>query len=314
MEPETTPINESTAKKEIKRSTSYPAITVMEAYLFASRVNEQFSNADVSRDEIAHAFKLNPSTISRDIAACVQYGLMIKNTTEGKYKLSERFMNIFRPENEKDKKLNLIAAFGSPKLYQDLINKFDNNVVPIELANTLIKHHGITVAASKGAAETFINSAKEVEVINDNRLLKYNTTASTISKTQYAIIEDIGVDHDREQERERERERENDQGLPAIFNKEFTSNKENKEHIHIPIHLTNDRVAVFAYPKRISENDVKIVEHQLAGILLRIKLENEEKKIATMQLMKLIKKIKGTNPLHNLVFACELYSQPTLEA
>ncbi|MGB8194768.1 MAG: hypothetical protein WCF67_22735 [Chitinophagaceae bacterium] len=53
---------------------------------------------------------------------------------------------------------------------------------------------------------------------------------------------------------------------PAIIPTEYTQNTKYQNHIWIPIHITKNETAVFAYPKEISENDIKIVEHQLAGI------------------------------------------------
>lgn len=259
-------------RRELRRSASYPGITVLKAYEFAAKINDQFSTvAEVKREEIATALGIGAGSIVREIAACVQYGLLNKNTSEGKYKLSKRFEDIFRPESEKDKKLNLIAAFGSPNLFQELITKFDNNIIPNELSNTLIKHHGITEAASKAAAETFLESGKEVGVISENRVLKYSITNSTVSKTQYAEILDSspgGVEMSEQNESQ-------NSWLPIKLDKKYN---EGKKLINIPIHLTNSKAAVFCYPDDISENDVKIVEHQLAGILLRISLENAEKK------------------------------------
>lgn len=45
----------------------------------------------------------------------------------------------------------------------------------------------------------------------------------------------------------------------------------------MPIHLTNDKEAYFAYPPNMSSNDVKLVEHNIQGILMRIKFEADER-------------------------------------
>lgn len=263
----TTESNEK-GKKGHKRSASYPSLTVDEAYKFACKINDNFSVASaVKREEIAHVLGLHTNTVSRDVAACVQYGLLSKAANEG-YKLTELFNDIFRPESEKEKRIKLILAFGNPKLYQELIAKFDGHVIPLEFANTLIKHHGITESASKAAAETFLQSGVNVGVIGENRVLKYNVTLSSISKTQFAeIVEDTNNTNDKAKERAI--------GTLVIQPTEEIPAPDAKK---IPMHLTKEKMAYLMYPSNITENDVKLIEHQLAGIIMRIKFESESEK------------------------------------
>lgn len=259
---------ELNSKKEVKRSASYPALTVLDSLGFAMKVNEKFSlSVEVTRDEIGHVFGLHPNTVARDVASCVQYGFLLR-AVSGKYKLSQLFADVFQPESEKDKRLNLIKAFGNPKIYQELITKFDNQVIPIELPNTLIKHHGITEAASKGVSETFIKSGNEVGVINDNRALKYQVTLSTVSKTQFAEIVDL--EHEPVNK---------ENSVPAKIDKAdlVTDNYIADNNKKVPIYLTKEKTAYLVYPNEITANDIAIIDHQLKGIMLRIQLENDEK-------------------------------------
>lgn len=258
-------VKEINGENKSKRSSSYPSINIKDAYDFATKINEQFSStAEVSREEIAHAVKLNAGTIIRDISSCVQFGFLDKNTAAGKYKLSKLFSDIHKPDSEKDKKLSKIEAFGSPKLYQELIARYDNATIPNELENVLVKYHGITEAAAKLAADIFIESGKHVEVINENKFLKYSITKSTTSKIQYAEIVDAGTDNVSNGSSE---------VFPTPALPEKTTGKKN---INIPIYLTNNKIAGFSYPENITTKDIKIVKHQLEGIILRIELENEE--------------------------------------
>lgn len=273
--------NKAGEKTKQQRSASYPGFTVNDSFDFASKINENFSVvAEVTREEIAHVLGLHPNTVARDIAACVQFGFL--NKIEGRYKLTDLFSDIFRPESEKDKKINLITAFGKPKLYADLISKFDGHVIPAELANTLIKHHDITESASQAAAETFIKSGEQVGVIGENRVLKYSVTLSALSKTQYAEIITETLNASKEN------------NVPAkidTFN--FEPVPPPAKQKMVPIYLTNNKIAQFIYPDDITEGDIAIVKHQLEGVLLRIKIENEEKE----RLRKEEEKLKGeTSP------------------
>lgn len=249
-----------------RRSASYPADTVLQSFEFAKKINDKFSvAAAVTREEIAHVFNVHPNTLSREIAACVQYGLIDK--VEGKYKLSPLFKDIFRPENERDKRISLIKAFGRPKLYQELIEKFDNHVVPQELTNTLIKHHNITESASTSAADTFIKGGQEVGVINDNRVLTYTVALSSAEKVQYAeITEDHSADK-------------STSNLPAKIETFILEDKKEMDGRKIvPIYLTGNKQALLNYPDDITEDDIELVKHQIDGVLLRIKLEGKNKK------------------------------------
>lgn len=264
--------NSVSGKKDIKRSASYPSLTVNEAYDFSCKINDKFSAViEATREEIAHALGLHANTVSRDVAACAAYGFLQK-TTGGKYKLTTLFTDIFQPENDKDKRIKLITAFGTPKLYQELISKFDNQVIPQELPNTLIKHHAITEAASKFAADTFVISGQQVGVINDNRALKYNVTLSTISKTQYAEIIDESTNIDSTNQ---------NKSLMRIDKPEFIEDAVmTSGNKRVPIFLTKDKEAYLTYPTDVTASDIAIIKHQLEGILLRIELENKEKNAA----------------------------------
>jgi len=267
-----TPQSIETSSKS-KRSVSYPSDTVNKSYDFACKINDHFSSVnEVTREEIGTALGVSANGISRDIAACVHYGFLQKKqgvgSIEGKYKITELFMDIFRPESERDKKIKFITAFGNPKLYQELITKFDGQVIPQELANTLIKHHGITEAAAASAADTFIKSGIFVGVIADNRLLKYKVSLSTISKsTQFAEITDeheVGGSSNGEEVKP---------PLPAVRFERVDSPTDLK----IPIHLTGEKIAYLMYPADISIDDIEIIDYQLKGISLRIKLEAKNK-------------------------------------
>jgi hypothetical protein len=235
---------------------------LFQAYDFAAKINNQFSAVQsVTREEIGIALKLNSSYIARDVAACVQFGFLDKK--DGKYQLTKLFTDIFMPENEKEKKLNFITAFGKPKLYSDLIAKFDGNVVPPEITNTLIKHHSISDSAAQDAANTFIESGVQVGVINENRILRYHATLSTLSKTQYAeIVEET-----------KNGENDASKNTNTTIIKAEPLNYANSSDRKIPIHLTKDKMAYLSYPADINDKDIKLLNHAISGILLKLELE-----------------------------------------
>ena len=257
-------IQSGNQKKDKQRSASYPSLSVLKAYTYAEKINEKFGNSEFTREEFAHLIGVHPNTTSRDIASCVQYKFLEKKEAKGTYKISELFNDIFRPESEKDKQGGLIQAFSNPKLYHELIEKFDGNVIPEELPNTLIKHHGITAAASKDAADTFIASAIEVGVF-DRKMLKYTIVKGATAKTQYAEVVDVP------NEENGERIKEQEQSMVVIKKPD-----ENTTDVKVPIHLTKNKAAYLQYPLNTSAKDIKLLEHAIQGILLRLSLENDD--------------------------------------
>jgi hypothetical protein len=256
-----------------KRSASYPSMSVLDAYNFAAKINSKFSNAEVSRKEMANVLKVHDNTISRQVAAVAAYGFfekkMKKGDTDYKYQLTQLFTDIFMPENEKQKRICFITAFSKPKLYSDLIAKFDGLVIPDELPNTLIKHHEITATAAKEVADIFIKSGTEVGVINENRVLSYKVTLGAVQKTQYAeVVEEPNTNGHSGGAAP-------SNNTPVLLEQPpFITPNDRK----IPIHLTKNKMAYFMYPADISANDIKIVEYEVKGILLRLELEQEEEK------------------------------------
>lgn len=255
--------------KSHQRSASYPILTLQEALDYSGKIYNKFAaSSTVTRAEISRALEVHENTVSRDIAACVQYGLFSKSPNEG-YKLTELFTNQLNPESQKEKKLLLLKAFGTPKLFQELINKFDGLPIPEEFQNTLVRHHGITANAAKLAAEVFMESGKFVGAISENRVLSYKVTISTIEKTNDAEFINSNTQQQQTQ-------------VPVVVQPPtiFESAKLYSSDKDVPIHLTDDKLAIFRYPSDITEDDIEIIEMQIKVILHRVKLENKKKKAA----------------------------------
>lgn len=129
------------------------------------------------------------------------------------------------------------------------------------LGNTLIKHHNISEAAAQDAANNFIESAIQVGVLGDNRVLKYAVTISTLSKTQYAEVIDESVKD----------EGRSDNQIVKLEPVNYSSSND----IKVPIHLTKNKMAYMVYPSDINDKDIKLLEHAIKGILLRLELEKD---------------------------------------
>lgn len=268
MSETTNPAVADAAKKE--RSASYPGITLEKAILFAELYYKHFSSTTfVKREEIASVLKMHPNSIAIELAACAQYGLMEKST-EG-YKTTKLFDDIFRPENQKEKKISMLIAYGNPKLNKELLAKFDGHVIPSEFPNTLVKHHSITPNAAPKAAQVFIESGKSVGAINDANVLRHSDTLNGLRKMQYAEVEEVSSE---ESDNSSERNQQVQIFTPAQDN---PLGNIGSSYNKVPLHVTASKVAYFAYPADLTANDIKIIKHHIDGILLRIELDAQEK-------------------------------------
>jgi hypothetical protein len=260
------PGKEDEKKKIIQRSASYPSLTLEEAYVFAKKIYDKFTAENVAtREEIASALEV--VEISRDVAACVQYGWL--NKSEKGYQITESFSNLLRFESEKERLLLFLQAFGRPKLNQELINRFDGLLIPEELANSLVRNHSIAPNASQTAADIFMKSGKFVKAIKEDRKLVYKVTLSVVEKTQYTNA--VPVD---------EIETDNTPPVNPSDNPStsmiFTGSSSvfpKPEDKKLPIYMTDDKTSWFVYPPNMTMDDIALVEHSVKGILLRLEIE-----------------------------------------
>ena len=163
----------------------------------------------------------------------------------------------------------LLKAFGTPKLFMELINKFDGLPIPEEFQNTLVRHHGIAPNAAKLAAEVFMESGKFVGAISDNRILSYKITMSTIEKTNNAEYVEVKTTTTADSNL-----------MPVVVSNQPESPRLYSQDKDVPIHLTDDKLAMFRYPSDLTEDDIEIIDMQIKVILHRVKLENKKKKAA----------------------------------
>ena len=72
----------------------------------------------------------------------------------------------------------------------------------------------------------------------------------------------------------------NSNGNPFPVGVQPTTNFSNNNNDRkVPIHLTKNKIAYLVYPTDINEKDIKLFEHAIQGILLRLHLENEEESL-----------------------------------
>jgi len=116
----------------------------------------------------ALGYKSGVGLAARKVAALVQYGLL-KRAPKGRYEPTELADALLHPRTDTEYTETLTRAFESPALFFDLLQRFrDDGRIPNQLANILVRDHGITRDASETAAKSFIESARFAGAIDEN--------------------------------------------------------------------------------------------------------------------------------------------------
>lgn len=245
-------------KKPVERSVSYPGITIEEALIFTDKVSKNFTPSQIiSREDIGAVLNTSANTIVREVAACVNYGLFLKQQKEG-YQISTRYKTFTNSLSANEKRKFLLDAFQSPKLYIDLIKKFDGHTIPNEFKTHLIRFHKIAENAANLAAEIFIKNAKFCGILNE-----YNILTFKLSYDQ--LLSDADIQFEEQLERiNKQDEMGNSQDTkqnekpktPLLLNE--INNKVDKK-----ITLTDGKISIWQYPKNLNKKDIEIFRKEI---------------------------------------------------
>lgn len=268
------------SSKESKKRISYVSKDLKSMIDFVARVYNQLGHtAYNSNKAIATVHGLSPDSIKQHLTSAQQYRLLeIKHGTG--YKITDHFQKLYLPKTDNEKRSAVIESLKNPETYQQIFKDYEYHVVaPDGVKNHFIRSFGFKEDIAIRAAQVFLENLKDFELLDGRGVLTSGMPSKPVVPEIKPEGEEIKDEHGGgEDQNNNGNLSSRDQSPAVIHNNEYTQNSKYQNHIWIPIHITKGQTAVFAYPEEITENDIKIVEHQLAGILLRIRLENEEKK------------------------------------
>jgi len=165
---------EKLKKRTFQKSRPYPPYSLEETLKFVEII-EKLGGRNVSESVLLKELGIKqPRTRSfwGKVTSAKQFGLL---TEDGRnYTLTKRARLILHPKDEENKRTILRDTFLTPELYKDLYKKFGGQQVPAPetLANILFHDHGLNVNVSSGAAKAFIESAKYVDLLGPDNILK----------------------------------------------------------------------------------------------------------------------------------------------
>jgi len=179
----------SKSKKLREKSAQYPAYDLSDCSEFI-RVVDRLGRKQVAEGSLLSELGLkssNTKSYTGKLSSCKQFGLL--DSKAGLLSITERANLMFYPTEAEEEQKNIqfkkliIEAFRSPSLYQQLIRKFDDKVLPKSdtLANILMNEYKIAKAAKNSAATVFISSAKFAGVLGDDNVLQVSRTHEAVA-------------------------------------------------------------------------------------------------------------------------------------
>jgi len=189
------------SKKAREKSAQYPAYDLSNC-MELIRVVDSLGRKQVAEGSLLSELGLtssNTKSYTGKLSSCKQFGLL--DSKAGFLSITDRANLMLYPTEAEEEQKNIqfkkliIEAFRSPPLYQQLIKKFDDKVLPKSdtLANILMNEYKIAKAVKNSAAKVFISSARFAEVLGDNNVLQvgrtYETTAGEALPAETEIHE-----------------------------------------------------------------------------------------------------------------------------
>jgi hypothetical protein len=109
------------------------------------------------------------------VPAAMYFGLVerIGRGDDGRLKLTELATRIALPATPEEARAAKVAAFREPELYAKLLERFAGHPVPSKegLRNLLHREFGIVESMAPNAAEAFLESLKEADLVNSQNAI-----------------------------------------------------------------------------------------------------------------------------------------------
>ncbi len=172
-------------KKTREKSVRYPANNLKDCVDFLSTVHSIGGRKDAPIESILSKLNLtSPDTKSfKYLVSSAEIFGLIEKTNSGIKPTEAGTLILYPPGGEEQKRKLLIDAFRIPQLYQKIIERYDNMILPnnVILRNVFL-HLGIAPKALDSAVDAFITSAQYANVIDsNNRLILSDTNKITPS-------------------------------------------------------------------------------------------------------------------------------------
>jgi hypothetical protein len=236
-------VPDETLKKTREKSVRYPANNLKECVDFLSIVHSIGGRKDAPVDSILSKLNLTSAETKsfRYIVSSSEIFGLIEKTSTGIKPTDMGTLIIYPPGGEEQKRKLLIEAFKTPQLYQKIIERYDNMILPnnVILKNVFL-HLGIAPKALESAVDAFINSAQYANVIDSNNRLILLGTEKIIPPTQPTESDSFGLKPKSEVQQEPIGSAELPKQNTDYHRFEFITSTGKKAYVQIPIGCEKD--------------------------------------------------------------------------
>lgn len=247
---------ENNIEKQIKqKSKEYPAYSINQAIEFIEKLKFFPRNKPIAYATAAEELGVKATTKSftYKVSSAKQYGLI--TTSAGTLKITDIGNEFLFPTKSEMELKNLKKqCIVNPTLYKELIEAYNTKPLPELrlLSNILVQSYGIIPKVSENAAEIFIQSANELDLIVAGVLDLEETNPN---------VEENKLDKEKEQS--------TDIKSVVLSNENMQSNEE-YESLVIP--LGNQKNAILKFPGEITKKQsnfiidiIKLTFNQIYG-------------------------------------------------
>ena len=236
-------VPDETMKKSREKSVRYPANNLKECVDFLSIVHSIGGRKDAPIESILSKLNLTSSdtkSFKYLVSSAEIFGL-IEKTNSGIKPTDAGTLILYPPGGEEQKRKLLIDAFRTPQLYQKIIERYDNMILPnnVILRNVFL-HLGIAPKALDSAVDAFINSAQYANVIDSNNRLILSGTDKIAPPTQPAEFDSTGLKPKSDLQQVSEEPSESQKKDIDFHKFEFITSTGKKAYVQIPIGCKKD--------------------------------------------------------------------------
>jgi hypothetical protein len=171
-------------KKTREKSVRYPYYGLKECIEYLSLVHEIAGKKEAPIEAILSKLKItSPNTKRyRYLTSSSEIFGLIKKTDMGIKPTEMGTLILYPPLGEEQRKKLLIEAFKSPLLYQNILEKYNQMILPnFEILKNVFYNLGIAKIVLNQAVKAFIESAQYVNALDSNNRL--NVEGFEIDKT-----------------------------------------------------------------------------------------------------------------------------------
>ncbi len=149
------------------RGSSHPYVSLENAIKLSGDLKRAVGKGPFSREVAARG--LNHESVSGPaagkIAALVQFGLLLRKGNT--YSISPLADRILLPVSDDDRVSAIAESAKRPKLYKQLVEKYQNQSLPFMLENILVREYGVYEKKSKEIVKNFKKSLEYAGLLNN---------------------------------------------------------------------------------------------------------------------------------------------------